>query len=381
MRPVGAATGHVSGGDAMVTKKGHDMNPDEYDVFLSYNGDDETAVEELARRLRDEGLRVFFAPWHLVPGEPWQEALEEALDRSLSCTVFLGPKGLGPWHNEEMRSALQTAVEAPSFRVIPVLLPGADPTDANTLPRFLLRRTWVDFRPGLEDVAAFHRLCCGVLGTLPGDVGGAVEIDPDAILPVHFQQPPNVRPLEPEGAPIMSLELSPLKFSATGIALASGLETFLSALNPLGAIAQTVGEIMACRVEIRRIQTEAEQIRLEYEAQNRRVGATLLVAMTSLEQRRIAMERFFDHAERQMRQHHIWSNQRIRVIQSMTQLITQRDASFAEKQLAHETLRAMSSDLVAAQEAGSSTLTVLVEATRQDLLAVPSLRGLLPPPH
>jgi hypothetical protein len=78
-----------------------------YDVFLSYNRANQSAVEALARRLREEhGLNPFLDEWHLVPGEPWQEALEEALDSSQSCAVFLGPAGLGTWENEEMRAAL-----------------------------------------------------------------------------------------------------------------------------------------------------------------------------------------------------------------------------------------------------------------------------------
>jgi hypothetical protein len=58
----------------------------QYDVFLSHNSTDKPAVEALARRLSDEaGLSPFLDKWHLVPGEPWQEALEEALDKSRTC--------------------------------------------------------------------------------------------------------------------------------------------------------------------------------------------------------------------------------------------------------------------------------------------------------
>ncbi len=72
-------------------------NP-QYDVFLSHNSADKDAVIVLARRLRDEmGLMPFLDKWHLVPGQPWQEALESALDHSRTCAVFLGPNGIGPW--------------------------------------------------------------------------------------------------------------------------------------------------------------------------------------------------------------------------------------------------------------------------------------------
>jgi hypothetical protein len=140
-----------------------------YDVFLSHQSGDKSMVESIAARLVDEqGLRPFLDKWHLIPGEPWQEALEEALDRSRTCAVFLGPGGLGPWENGEMRAALNERVRNKSFRVIPVLLPGAEPKDEKTLPRFLRRLTWVDFRGGLDDPDTFQSLVAGIRGVPPG---------------------------------------------------------------------------------------------------------------------------------------------------------------------------------------------------------------------
>src|SRR5262249_18717852 len=119
---------------------------DQYDVFLSYNSDDQLLVEQLAALLTDlAGIHPFLDKWHLVPGEPRQEALEESLDQSRTFAVFLGSNGLGPWENEEMRAALDERVRNKSFRVIPVLLPRAGPKDEKTLPRFLRHLTWVDF--------------------------------------------------------------------------------------------------------------------------------------------------------------------------------------------------------------------------------------------
>jgi hypothetical protein len=141
-----------------------------YDVFLSYARTDALAVEAIARRLEDEAkLHPFLDTWHLIPGEPWQEELESALDQSQTCAVFIGPAGLGPWENEEMRSALDTRVKRPGFRVIPVLLPGATMPERSGLPRFLSRLTWVDFRPqGLQDTDAFVSLLAGIRGEPPG---------------------------------------------------------------------------------------------------------------------------------------------------------------------------------------------------------------------
>ena len=135
-----------------------------FDVFLSHNSADKAVVELLAGRLEDEGhLKPFLDKWHLIPGNPWQEELEKALDSSRTCAVFIGPTGIGPWENEEMRSALETRVGQPAFRVVPVLLPGATMPDLSSLPRFLSRLTWVDFRgpEGIRDTNIFHRLVRG----------------------------------------------------------------------------------------------------------------------------------------------------------------------------------------------------------------------------
>jgi hypothetical protein len=142
-----------------------------FDVFLSHDSRDKSTVEALAARLEDQaGLKPFLDKWHLVPGEPWQEGLEQALDQSRTCAVILGEHGIGPWENEEMRSALEMRVKRSSFRVVPVLLPGATAPDVAKLPPFLRRLTWVDFRTGhgLDDPDAFQRLVAGIRGIQPG---------------------------------------------------------------------------------------------------------------------------------------------------------------------------------------------------------------------
>src|SRR5262249_26994001 len=135
---------------------------------LSHRGVDKALVEALAIRLTAEGLKPFLDQWHLVPGEPWEEALEDALDQSATCAVFIGPGGLGPWENEEMRSALDARTRDKTLRVIPVILPGTNIEDNPVLPRFLRRLTWVDFRAGIENPEAFRRLVAGIRGEAPG---------------------------------------------------------------------------------------------------------------------------------------------------------------------------------------------------------------------
>lgn len=145
------------------------MRESKYDVFLSHASRDKPIVEELARLLSAQGFRVWLDKWSLVPGEHWQEALEQGLLDSSVCAVCLGQGGLGPWQNEEIRSAIYKRVaEDHSFRVVPVLLPGAQDAGLPKLPPFLSRYTWVVFRDSLNDESAIYRLSCGIRGVEPG---------------------------------------------------------------------------------------------------------------------------------------------------------------------------------------------------------------------
>lgn len=169
-----------------------------YDVFLCHSSADKQIVEALAQKLLSVNINPFLDIWNLVPGDPWQEGLEDALDQSRTCAVFIGPKGIAPWQNEEMRSALEDRVHN-RLRVIPVLLPGARESQVKKLPRFLRRLGWVDFRAGLGDDEAFHRLVSGIQGVPPRPGGGGAP----ALMPSPQKKWP--RRLFPVGLGLLTL--------------------------------------------------------------------------------------------------------------------------------------------------------------------------------
>ena len=138
-------------------------------VFLSHNSVDKLAVEEIARRLRAAGIEPWLDSWHLVPGEKWQPALEKALAEARASVVFVGPSGVGPWQDEEMRVAIDRRVGDPAYRVVPVLLPGARRGKRSAVPPFLANVTWVEFQRSLDEHQSFRRLMAGIEGRPPGD--------------------------------------------------------------------------------------------------------------------------------------------------------------------------------------------------------------------
>jgi len=137
---------------------------DVFDVFLSHNSADKPAVRKLAEALRDDrGLTVWLDEWELVPGRPWQEAVEEIIRTVRSSAVLVAADGLGPWEIHEMRACLTQLVRR-KLPVIPVLLPGApNPPD---LPIFLGEVTWVDLRAGMTP-EGLDRLVWGITGKKP----------------------------------------------------------------------------------------------------------------------------------------------------------------------------------------------------------------------
>src|SRR5439155_393679 len=109
-------------------------------IFLSYDPRDAAVVEELAIRMRDAGVQPWFDQWNMAPGAPLQQALDEALNQSSACAVFMGAGGQSPWQNEQVRIAIDQRVRSSrgEFRVIPVLLPGARRPRRSKLPTFLV---------------------------------------------------------------------------------------------------------------------------------------------------------------------------------------------------------------------------------------------------
>jgi Novel STAND NTPase 1/TIR domain len=141
-----------------------------YHAFLSHNGAEKSLVEQLAYELERRGLSCWLDKWNLIPGDPWQPAIEEALSTCDTCVIFFGPNGIGPWHNEEMRLAIQRRVGVPErkLRVLPVILPGGQRAKESEVPGFLQGTTWVKFGTSIEDEDALHLLECGIRGIPPG---------------------------------------------------------------------------------------------------------------------------------------------------------------------------------------------------------------------
>jgi energy-coupling factor transporter ATP-binding protein EcfA2 len=138
-----------------------------YHAFVSYTSRDWPQVEHIAGALRRAGVNILVDIWHLKHGRPWLSELELALSQCGSCIAVIGPGERGPWQQREIQYALDRQVRDPDFAVIPVLLPGADPSLG-----FLGLNTWIDLREGLQDESRIRLLGIAVAGQVEEPVDG-----------------------------------------------------------------------------------------------------------------------------------------------------------------------------------------------------------------
>jgi Mrp family chromosome partitioning ATPase len=134
-----------------------------YDTFVAFSRDDYNMALQLLARLEAAGLHCWLDQTDWLAGAAVPEAVEEYLRHSRSCLMLLGPSGQGPWQNKSFRTMLTAQVATRDLRVVPVLLPDAQPD----LPLFLADRQAIDLRSGLDNVHAIKRLRETIRAGLP----------------------------------------------------------------------------------------------------------------------------------------------------------------------------------------------------------------------
>jgi cellulose biosynthesis protein BcsQ/WD40 repeat protein len=138
-----------------------------YDAFLSYNASDRAAVVALAQQLSREKLWIYFDELGPVPGREVQGApFEPMLEQSKAIVMFVGPNAPGPWQTQDIEVAIDRRSRDDTFRVIPVLLPGAERPRRGDVAHlgFLVNAPWVVFRGTIDDRQAFRKLVGAISG-------------------------------------------------------------------------------------------------------------------------------------------------------------------------------------------------------------------------
>jgi TIR domain len=138
----------------------------DWDVFLSYRKPDFVEVSDIAHRLKDHGVRVWWDEWNARPGFDFQDSLADGLRRSWATAVFIGPNTVAGWQEREVKSAINT--QAQSQRpVMAVFLPGAGDPDTIEIPAFLGLNTRIVFKISTDEDEPLKRMIWGIKGVNP----------------------------------------------------------------------------------------------------------------------------------------------------------------------------------------------------------------------
>jgi len=66
-----------------------------HDVFLSHSSDDKTIAREIAERLRDDGIRVWFDQWEILPDDSIPAQIEAGLEHSRVLVLCMSANAFG----------------------------------------------------------------------------------------------------------------------------------------------------------------------------------------------------------------------------------------------------------------------------------------------
>ena len=147
------------------------QHADQFDVFLSHSSHDKAVVHDLAERLRDDGLKVWFDDWVIKPGDSIPSKIDAGLDQSAVMVLCMSAHAFGSdWAQLERYTFQFLDPLNKERRVIPLRL------DDAPLPRTLAQFKYVDWRQDREQ--AWRELLEACRGTNPPPI----KIDIDRII-------------------------------------------------------------------------------------------------------------------------------------------------------------------------------------------------------
>jgi hypothetical protein len=117
---------------------------DHFDVFFSYNREDELAVKKIELDLRWKGIHSWLDTTRLEAGDRFWDKIVHASTVAKCAAVFLGPNGPGPYQREREIPVLLGLLVSKGLKVIPVLLEGARPIP-NWPDSLMNELHWINF--------------------------------------------------------------------------------------------------------------------------------------------------------------------------------------------------------------------------------------------
>ncbi|MFN0104709.1 MAG: SUMF1/EgtB/PvdO family nonheme iron enzyme [Bryobacteraceae bacterium] len=145
--------------------------PYRFDVFLSHSSKDKPVVRALAERMRNDGVRVWFDEWEILPGDNIPAKIEEGLEQSTVLVLCMSANAFGSdWAQLEAGTFRFRDPLNKGRRFMPLRLDDTPPK--GSLATFL----YIDFRGDARELG-YGRLLNACLNTGTGAVAVPVAVE------------------------------------------------------------------------------------------------------------------------------------------------------------------------------------------------------------
>ena len=125
----------------------------EFDVFIAYNSEDVEEVLALSKKLKKDGITLWYDKENIYAGDIFPEEMEEAISKAKCGMIILGKNGFGKWQRKEYDLLYKRHVDA-GISIIPVLLPGCSKNELS----FLDLHDHVSFNNNIDENKAYDKL-------------------------------------------------------------------------------------------------------------------------------------------------------------------------------------------------------------------------------
>jgi WD40 repeat protein len=123
----------------------------DYDVFISHSAKDKPIVWELAQKLKNDGLRVWFDEWEIKPGDMIGLKIEQGLEKSRTLILVMSKAAFeSEWVSLERHTLLFRDPTNSKRRFIPVLIEDCQ------IPDVIAQFAYIDWRE--KAVKAYEEL-------------------------------------------------------------------------------------------------------------------------------------------------------------------------------------------------------------------------------
>lgn len=87
----------------------------QFDVFLSYNRQDQPDVIKIADKLKKCGLNVWQDVEQILPGDFFMPVIEQAILKARSTAIFIGANGIGSFQDVEIQTSYIESLKKKTF--------------------------------------------------------------------------------------------------------------------------------------------------------------------------------------------------------------------------------------------------------------------------